>query len=697
MKTKDFAIQQVRTIGLLSDGGTGKTSLAEAMLFDAGEITRLGSVVDGSSTMDYDPEELKRQASISASIGHLEWQKHKVFLVDTPGYPNFLTDTYAALRVIDSAIIVISTDAGVRFQTERVWRWAEQRHLPRLLFLNKMDHDRASFAQNLEALTKAFQEIPVPVQVPVGEGAGFRGVIDLIEGKAYIYSDDSSGKFTVEEVPAEQASLVEEYREKLIERIAESDDTLLEKYLGEGELSEDEVRSGLRKAVLQGMIVPVLLGSATRNIGIQPVLDFIVAALPSPLDRPPVEGKALQGEETVTRNPSPEEPFSALVFKTQSDPYAGKLTIFRVFSGKLSSDSSLYNATKQERERIGQIFFLQGKQQVPVGEIGPGDIAAVAKLKVTTTGDTLTDEKAPLLFAPIEFPNAVISVAIAPKSKGDEEKLSTALARLTEEDPTVRISRDEQTKELIVSGLGELHLEVVMDRLRSKFGVDATMKTPRIPYKETIRTSAKAQGKYKKQTGGRGQYGDAWLEVEPLPRGAGFEFVDRIVGGVIPRQYIPAVEKGVREAMEEGILAGYPVVDVRVTVYDGSYHPVDSSEMAFKIAGSLGFKKAVSEANPVLLEPIVRMEVIVPDECMGDVLGDLNAKRGKVLGVEPIGSGQQMIRALVPLAEVLRYSSNLRSMTAGRGTFSMEFSHYEELPAHLMERVIAESKRESGE
>lgn len=696
MKTKEFAIQQLRTIGILSDGGTGKTSLVEAMLFDAGEITRLGKVEDGSSTMDYDPEEMKRQASISASTGYLEWLKHKITVIDTPGYANFLADTYAVLRVIDAAVIVVSTDAGVRIQTERMWQWTEQRQLARILFVNKMDHERANFIQSLEGIRKAFQEIPVPIHVPIGEGSAFRGVIDLVTQKAYIYSPDTSGNFTVEEIPAEYQDMATEYREKLIERIAENDEALIEKYLESGELSEEEMRDGLRKGVIQGTLVPILLGSATKNIGVHPLLDLIVTAFPSPLDRPPVEGKSLQGDEKILRKPEATEPFSALVFKTQSDPYAGKLTIFRVFSGKLSSDSSVYNATKRERERIGQIFWLQGKSQTPVSEVGPGEVAAVAKLKVTTTGDTLADEKAPIVFDPIAFPNPVISVAVEPKSRGDEEKVSTALARIMEEDPTIRVGRDEQTKQLIVSGMGELHLEVAMERLKNKFGVEVETKTPRIPYKETIRSSAKAQGKYKKQSGGRGQYGDAWLEVEPLPRGEGFAFVDKIVGGVIPRQYIPAVEKGVQEAMAEGILAGYPVVDVQVTVYDGSYHEVDSSEMAFKIAASMGFKKAISEANPVLLEPIVRMEVIVPDECMGDVLGDLNAKRGKVLGVEPIGNGEQLIKALAPMAEVLRYSSGLRSMTAGRGTFSMEFSHYEEVPAHLAEKVIAEAKRENA-
>ncbi len=696
MKTKEFAIQQLRTIGILSDGGTGKTSLVEAMLFDAGEITRLGKVEDGSSTMDYDPEEMKRQASISASTGYLEWLKHKITVIDTPGYANFLADTYAALRVIDAAVIVVSTDAGVRIQTERMWQWTEQRQLARILFVNKMDHERTNFIQSLEGIRKAFQEIPVPIHLPIGEGSAFRGVIDLVTQKAYLYTPDTSGHFTIEEIPAEYQDMATEYREKLIERIAENDEALIEKYLESGELSEEEMRDGLRKGVIQRTLVPILLGSATKNIGVHPLLDLIVTAFPSPLDRPPVEGKSLQGDEKILRKPEATEPFSALVFKTQSDPYAGKLTIFRVFSGKLSSDSSVYNATKRERERIGQIFWLQGKNQTPVPEIGPGEVAAVAKLKITTTGDTLADEKAPILFDPIAFPNPVISVAVEPKSRGDEEKVSTALARIMEEDPTIRVGRDEQTKQLIVSGMGELHLEVAMERLKNKFGVEVETKTPRIPYKETIRSSAKAQGKYKKQSGGRGQYGDAWLEVEPLPRGEGFAFVDKIVGGVIPRQYIPAVEKGVQEAMAEGILAGYPVVDVRVTVYDGSYHEVDSSEMAFKIAASMGFKKAISEANPVLLEPIVRMEVIVPDECMGDVLGDLNAKRGKVLGVEPIGNGEQLIKALAPMAEVLRYSSGLRSMTAGRGTFSMEFSHYEEVPAHLAEKVIAEAKRENA-
>jgi elongation factor G len=693
MKSKDFERVHVRNVGLLSDSGAGKTSLAEAILFDTGEISRLGTVNDGTTTLDYDPDEIKRHISLNASLGFCEWKRHRITLIDTPGAANFIADMYGALRVMDGAIVLMSGESGVKAQTERIWQWVEERGLPRLVLMNEMDHERANFTQALALGQKAFGNRLVPVQVPLGEGAQLQGVIDLLQMRAFVYRNDLSGTVEETDVPETHRDLAHQYRSQLIERVAESNDELLEKNLEQGELSSEELLTALREETLKGELAPLAVASALRNVGIQPLLDLIVAFLPSPLERPPVEGTRPRSTDTVVRTPADGAPLSALVFKTIADPYAGKLTLYRVFSGQAASDSVIYNATRDERERVGQIFMLQGKIQTPVETVSAGDIVAVAKLKVTATGDTLSDEKDPIVFPPIAFPKPAISFAVEPKSKADEEKVSQGLSRLMEEDPTLRVSRDPQTRELLVSGLGEQHLEVVVDRLRRKFGCDVEMKTPRVPYKETIRTSTKVQGRYKRQSGGRGQYGDCWLEIEPVKRGTGFEFVDKIVGGVIPRNYIPSVGKGVTEAMEHGPLAEYPMVDVKVTLYDGSFHAVDSSDMAFKIAASMGFKKGVAQSEPVLLEPIMTMEIVVPDETMGDVIGDLNARRGRVLGMDGVGTSK-VIRAQVPMAEVLRYASSLRSMTGGRGSFTVEFSHYEEVPPHLTEKIVAEAARQ---
>jgi elongation factor G len=696
MKSKEFDRTHVRNVGLLSHSGGGKTSLAEAILFDTGELSRLGTVNDGTTTMDYDPDEVKRKISINAALGFCEWKRHRITLIDTPGAANFIADTYGALQVMDGVLVLISAESGVKAQTERVWQWVEQHSIACVVVMNEMDHERANFAQSLAIAQKTFNNKLVPVHIPISEGANFQGVIDLVQLRAFIYRNDLSGTVEETEIPAAQQEMASQYRNQLIERVAENDDELLEKYLEQGELSTEELSTALRAATIRGDLAPLAVASALRNIGIHPLLDLVVDLLPSPLERPPVTGTRPRSTDSVVRSPSSDEPLAALVFKTIADPYAGKLNLFRVFSGQVSSDSIVYNSTRDERERIGQIFMLQGKTQTPVGVASVGDIVAVAKLKTTATGDSLCDEKDPIILPAIEFPKPSISFAVEPKSKADEEKVSQGLARLIEEDPTLHVGRDPQTRELLVSGLGEQHLEVVVDRLRRKFGCDVEMKTPRIPYKETVRSSTKVQGRYKRQSGGRGQYGDCWLEIEPLPRGGGFEFVDKIVGGVIPRNYIPSVEKGVQEAMERGFLAGYPGVDIRVTVYDGSFHPVDSSDMAFKIAASMGFKKGVTQADPALLEPIMMMEIVVPEETMGDVIGDLNARRGRVSGMD--GSGNtRVIRAQVPMSEVLRYASNLRSMTGGRGTFTMEFSHYEEVPPHLAERIIAEVAREKEE
>lgn len=689
---KEYEIANLRNVAIIGSGSVGKTSLAEAMLFDAKSTDRLGSVDEGSSILDFEPEELARKISINSALAFCEWKKHKINLLDTPGYANFVFEALGSLRVVDSVLVVISATDGVKFLTQKVWQYADDRNLPRMVFISKMDQERANFYQSVEEARKFFGSTLVPLQVPLGESDSLRGVVDLISWKAWVYDASGSGECREQEVPSEVEERAQPLRDQLIEAIAEGNDELLEKYLEGTRLSTQELREGLRVGTIERRIVPVLCGSAARNIGIHPLMDSMLECLPSPLEVPPIKGSHPKTSQEETRRPGKEEPLSAFVFKTFADPFAGRLSLFRVYSGTLRSDSSVYNASRGERERVGQVYAILGKQQRAIGAVGPGDFGAMAKLKATMTGNTLAEEKAPIQFEPIRFPEPVLSFAIVPKAKGDEEKISTALARLTEEDPTLKVSRDLQTKEMLVSGMGEVHLEVIVERLRRKFGVEVEMRTPRIPYKETIRSSAKVQGKYKKQTGGRGQYGDTWIEVEPLPRGAGFEFVDKIVGGVIPRQYIPAVEKGIVEAMEGGVLAGYPVVDMKVTLYDGSYHTVDSSEMAFKIAGSMGFKKGAAQASPVLLEPIMRLEVVAPDDCLGDVIGDLNSKRGRVLGVEP-GINSQTIKAQVPMAEVLTYASALRSITGGRGGFTMEFSHYEEVPPHLAEKIVAEAAK----
>lgn len=690
-----YGADRIRNIGIISHGGAGKTSLAEAMLFDAGTVDRLGRADEGTTTMDYDPEEIKRQVSITASIAPCHWNGHKINLVDTPGYFDFVGEVKAALRVVEGALVVVDAVAGVEVGTELVWRHADDHRLPRLVFVNKMDRENSSFYRVLEGLREAFGPGVVPLQIPVGAEAGFRGVVDLVKMKAYLY--ESPGKeFREGEVPADLAEKARELREPLVEAAAENDDELLMKYLEGEALTVEELMEGVRKGTRAGKIIPVLCGSALKNVGIQPLLQAIIDCIPAPAGVEAVSGKNPKTGQEETRRPSDGEPFAALVFKTMADPYVGKLTVFRVYSGTLRSDSHIYNASKGRTERIGQLFLLRGKHQDAVPEVSAGDLAAVAKLQETTTGDTLCDEGRPIVFPPIEFPSPVFSVAVLPKAKGDEEKISSGLARLMEEDPTMKVERNTTTLQTLISGMGELHLEIITDRLKRKFGVDVTLDTPKVPYKETIRGSVKVEGKHKKQTGGRGQYGHVWLELEPLEPGKEFEFVDKIFGGSVPQQYRPAVEKGVREAMQEGVLAGYPVTDVRVTLYDGSYHTVDSSEMAFKIAASMAFKKGALEASPVLLEPIMNVEVTVPDHFMGDVIGDLNKKRGKILGMDPRGR-TQVIRALVPLAEMARYAIDLRSITQGRGTYAMTFSHYEEVPGHVAQEIIARARRERQE
>lgn len=688
---KQYNIEQLRNIGLVAHGDSGKTSLAEAMLFTTGASDRLGVVGDTSCVMDFDPDEIKRGITINTSLAFSEWKNHKINIIDTPGYANFITETQVCMRIMDAAIIVIAADDGVQIITEKVWKWADENSLPRVVFVNKMDHDQANLVRIIDDIEKIFKKKPVKFQIPIGTGESFTGSVDLLTMKSYTFAKDQSGKMTEVDIPSDIKDKVDQHREELIEASAETIDELTEKYLDTGTLTDEEIRRGLKEGIINGKIIPVLCGSAKNNWGTSSLLDIIVEYLPSPAAKPPVKGKDPSQKE-ITRQNSPDEPLSALIFKTIADPYAGQLTLFRTYSGVVKSDSTILNSTKQLEEKLGHLFCIQGKNQTPVSGISAGDFGVVAKLKNTTTGDTFSDSKNIIIFDPIKFPPPVISLAIVPKNKQDEEKLSSSLQRLMIEDSILQISRDPQTNELIISGMGQVHLEVIVARLQRKFGVAVDVKTPKVPYKETIRGTIKVQGKYKKQSGGRGQYGDTWLELAPLPRNGGFNFINKIVGGAIPKQYIPSVEKGIVEAKNEGVLAGYPMVDFQVTLYDGSFHDVDSSDMAFKIAASMGYKKGVAECRPVLLEPVMNMEIIVPGEMVGDVIGDLNARRGKVMGVEPTG-GNQVIKAKVPMADVLKYAPDLRSLTGGRGNFTMEASHYDEVPSHLAEKIISQSKK----
>lgn len=693
---KKYEPDVIRNAGIFSHGGDGKTSIVEAMLFHAGENTRLGKVDDGTSLMDYEPEEVERKETISSSLACFEWAKHKINFIDTPGDDNFIADAKLCMKVLDGAVIVVSAVDGVKVGTEKVWEYAKEFEIPVAIFVNKMDRERADFERTIENTRKSFPDKTIlVVQLPMGKEEDFRGMIDLLAMKAYTYKDDGSGDFEAGPIPDEFASEAGAYREKLVETAVEMNDEVMERYLDGQEIKAEEIEECLRNGVWARKIAPVFCGAASKNIGIQPLMDNLVKYFPPPTYKSEVEGIDPKTGEKITRKMASSEPFSAFIFKTITDPFAGKLTLFRVYSGELHPDMTVLNVSNGEKERIGQIFWLVGKKQKPAGFVSAGDIAVLAKLKAAGTGDTLCDEKNQVKYEEVALMPPLISFSLHPKAKGDEDKLNMSLARLIEEDKTIRYSRDEQTKEFILSGMGQVHIEVIVEKMKRKFGVEVELKEPKVPYKETIKGTTKVQGKYKKQSGGKGQYGDTWLELAPLPRGGGFEFADKIVGGAIPRQYIPAVEKGIVEAMTQGILAGYPVIDFKVSLYDGSYHDVDSSEMAFKIAASMAFKKGFMEARPIILEPIMSVEVTVPDEYMGDVMGNLNKKRGKILGMDP-GDGTQVVKALVPMSEMFRFAIELRAMTQGWGTFVSTFDHYEELPAQLAEKVIAEKQQSEG-
>jgi elongation factor G len=689
-------VARLRNVAIVGQGGAGKTTVADALLFAAGASSRLGRVDDGSSAFDTEPEEVRRKTTITASLHHAPWRKHELNVIDTPGYSPFLHDTRNCLRAASGAVLVLGPTGGeIKIETEKVWAWCEELGLPRIGFVTRLDRERATVDHALEDL-KAIGAKPAVLQVPIGAEAQLRGVVDVLTGRAFLYQGES-GTFQEGAAPPELADAVAAAREKLVETIAEANDDLLEKYLEGTELTADELRQGLRQGAQAGKLFPILCGAAGRAIGLHPLLDAIVDLLPSPGDLPAWKGDNPKTGEEVERAADPTAPFSAFVFKTIVDPFAGKLSVLRIVSGRAHGDLNVINTVRDERERIAHPLKLEGKKQTQVASAVAGDIVALAKLKNTASGDTLADEKHQVVFPPLPDAPAAISFALQPKSKADDEKVMQGLHRLMEEDTGLRVHRDEQTKEFVVSGTGQLHLEVVVERLKRKYGVEVELKAPKVPYKETIKGTAKAQGKHKKQTGGHGQYGDAWLELSPQPRGKGFEFEDAIVGGTIPRNFIPAVEKGVRELLTEGILAGYPIVDVKAKLYFGSYHDVDSSEMSFKIAGRLAFKTAFEQCRPVLLEPVMTIRVTVPDDYMGDVIGDLNSRRGKVLGAETKGGGQQVIKAHVPMSEVLRYAPDLRSMTSGRGDFELEFSHYEETPPHIAEKVIKQAQAAKAE
>lgn len=678
---------KLRNIALAGHGSTGKTSLAEVMLFKAGAINRLGRIEDGNTAMDFEPEEIKRCTSISSAFHQFAWKNHTVNLIDTPGDQNFFADTKSCMQAADGVVLLIDAVDGTKVQTEQAWEFANEFNLPVAIFINKLDRERADFFRTFKDAANCFDPKPIVLQIPIGAEADFKGVVDLIRMKTFIY--DTEGKTVTGDIPSDIQEQVEREREMLIENVAEADDELLERYLEGETLSDEEIKAGLKKGIICRTFVPVLCGSTIKSIGIDLLMDFIINGMPSPLDLGGRQGIDPDTGNKIERTPDPEGPFSAFVFKTVADPYAGRLSIFRVVSGKLGADGTFYNTNKGIKERFNQLLKLAGKEQKPISGAVPGSIVAVAKLKETTSGDTLCNESHKIKFKCAESPSPIISFAISPKERADEDKIFSALAKLLEEDIALKMTRNVETKEILLSGMGQVHIETTIEKLKRKFNVEVQLKTPKVPYKETIKKKARAQGRHKKQTGGHGQYGDCWIDIEPLPRGAGFEFVDGVVGGVIPRQYIPAVEKGIIEACQKGVIAGFPFIDFRVTLNDGSFHAVDSSEMAFKIAGSLAFKKAAAEANPVLLEPIMKVEIITPDEFMGDIMGDLNSRRGRVLGMDTKGKNQ-VIKALVPMAEFLTYAPDLNSMTGGRGMYTMEFSHYDEVPAQISQKLIEE-------
>jgi elongation factor G len=691
---RQVPLERTRNIGIMAHIDAGKTTTTERVLFYTGVSHRMGEVHDGAATMDWMEQERERGITITAAATTCFWREHRINIIDTPGHVDFTIEVERSLRVLDGAVAVFDSVQGVEPQSETVWRQADKYRVPRIAFMNKMDRIGADFYASVQSVVERLGANPVPIQLPIGREAEFRGSVDLVKMKAFLYDDESLGaKYKVGEIPSDMLELARSYREKMIEAVAEHDERVLERYLNGESLTEEEIMRAIRAGAIAMKVTPVLCGSAFKNKGVQQLLDGVVDYLPSPLDIPSVLGVDPATGKEVKRHASDSEPFSALAFKIMTDPFAGQLTYFRVYSGTLKTGTSVYNITKDTKERIGRLLKMHANKREDIDIVYAGDIAAAVGLKGATTGDTLCDEKKPVLLEVMKFPEPVIAMAIEPKTKQDQEKLGFSLQKLAQEDPSFRVHTDEETGQTIIAGMGELHLEIIVDRLLREFKVEANVGKPEVAYRETIRSSAEAEAKYIKQTGGRGQYGHVVLTVEPSEPGVGFEFVNKIVGGAIPREYIPAIEKGVKERMESGVLAGYPVRDVRVTVIDGSYHDVDSNEMAFKIAGSMGFQDACKKANPVLLEPIMKVEVLVPQEFMGDVIGNLNGRRGKVHGIK-VRAGSQAIEAAVPLSEMFGYATDLRSRTQGRATYSMEFERYEAVPRQIAEAIIAKNRGE---
>jgi len=692
---RQFSLKDTRNIGIMAHIDAGKTTTTERILFYTGRTHKIGEVHEGAATMDWMEQEQERGITITSAATTAQWKGHRINIIDTPGHVDFTVEVERSLRVLDGAVAVFSAKEGVEPQSETVWRQADRYGVPRIAYVNKMDIIGADFLAVVQDMRDRLQANAVAIQLPIGAENDFRGIIDLIERKAYFYKDDLGKEIEVGEIPADLADQAEELRTELVEKVAEIDEDLMMKYLEGEEITVEELKAGLRKGTCTVKIFPVVCGSSYRNKGVQLMLDAVIEYLPSPVDVPDIKGTLEDGTET-TRKSSDDEPFSALAFKIMSDPYVGKLTFFRVYSGILNSGSYVLNATKGKRERIGRILQMHANHREEISEVYAGDIAAAVGLKDTTTGDTLCDEKHPVILESMNFPEPVIEIAIEPKTKNDQDKLGVALSKLAEEDPTFRAYTDEETGQTIIAGMGELHLEIIVDRLKREFKVETNVGKPQVAYRETFRTPARVEGKFVRQSGGRGQYGHVWIEFEPLEQGAGFVFENKIVGGVVPKEYVPAVQAGIEEAMRNGVLAGYPMVDIKATLVDGSYHDVDSSEMAFKIAGSLALKAAKDKCNPVLLEPIMKVEVTVPEEYFGDVMGTLSSRRGRIEGTDT-RAGAQIIRAKVPLGEMFGYSTTLRSGTQGRGVFSMELSHYEEVPKSIAEEIISKYKGSSGE
>jgi elongation factor G len=691
---KVFDASGIRNVALVGHSGSGKTQLTSALAFDGGAVNRFGKVDEGTTITDYDEEAIARKHTLAAGVAAFEWNKCKVNVIDTPGMGNFLADARSALRVADAAVVVVDAVAGVEVSTEKVWGYAEEFQLPRLIVINRLDRERASVDRTIESIRSVLGRSCIAVQLPIGEEKNFTGVVDLVSMKAYSFAGDESGKMTESAVPAGLAAEAQAARDGLIEMVAEADDSLMEKFFDAGTLTQEELTAGLGRAVRSGKLFPVFCTSALRNIGVQPLADAIVSYVPSPADRP-FTGRNAKGDP-ATRDAGDAQPLVLWVWKTVADQFAGRITMFRVISGVLKADATVYNVTRDAPERVGHLLLLQGKTQTHMPEIHAGDLGAVAKLKDTHSGDTLGDKTAGFVVPPLTFPEPVLAYAIEPKSRNDEDKIGPAMQRLREEDPAIGYARDPQTHELLLQGQGQLHIEVTVAKLKRRFGVEVNLKPQRIPYRETITAATEAHGRHKKQTGGHGQFGDCKIKMEPLARGADFEFVNDIFGGSIPRNFVPAIEKGIQDTRLRGFLAGYPVVDFRVTVYDGSYHDVDSSEMAFRLAGRLAFRDAMTRARPTLLEPIMNVEIYAPNDFAGDLMGDLNSRRGRIAGMDTRGTAT-VIRATVPMAEMLTYEQTLTSTTGGRGSYHMEYSHYEEVPGHLHGKIIAASKAERGE